>query len=110
MGMMIRVFLSLLCMCWWPQKRRGWQRFGILQGRRGVGIHGFLGCLMIRRWRWWKDSFSPYKGREWLRIWRIGCGGKRLRMGTFLLNPFIYGGQQYSSVFEKHYLEPLCSY
>ena len=89
MGMMIRVFLSLLCMCWWPQKRRGWQRFGILQGRRGAGILGSLGRLMIERWR---VSFSSYKGREWLLIWRIGCGGKRLRMGTFLLNPFIYGG------------------
>ena len=49
----------------------------------------FSGRFMIERWR---VSFSPYKGREWLLIWRIGCGGKRLRMGTFLLNPFIYGG------------------
>ena len=44
---------------------------------------------MIGRWRRWRDSLSPYKGRRWSPTWRIGFSGKRPRMVCFQLNPFI---------------------
>ena len=59
---------------------------GVLLREGGVGVCTFLDLSMIGRWMRCTGFFWALMGKEFSRMWKIGCFGERLNVGSFPLS------------------------
>ena len=55
----------------------------------GVGAHTSLDLSMIRRWMRCTGFFWALMGKEFSRMWKIGCFGEKTKCGKFSIKSLL---------------------